>query len=126
MPTFAWPSSPGNSQPYPGYIRHGLASSRTSSGSGTSAGTYARIAKPHSAVSGSSIPANRATGLSAPSAAMMTSPARRCPSLEMTASTLPSPPASTAVILALTGTAPASTAASRSAWSNASRGTMIP
>ena len=105
---------------------HGLASSRTSSGSGTSAGTYARMAKPHRAACGSSIPASRATGLRAPSAAMMTSPARRWPSLEMTASTLPSALRSTAVIRALTPSAPASRAASRSAWSNASRGTMIP
>ena len=105
---------------------HGLASSRTSSGSGTSAGTYARMAKPHSAVCGSSIPASRATGLSAPSAAMMTSPARRWPSPEMTASTRPSALRSTPVIRALTPSARAFRAAARSASSSASRGTMIP
>jgi hypothetical protein len=44
----------------------------------------------------------------------------------MTARTIPSPSVSTAVILAWTGTAPAATAASRSALSKTSRGTTTP
>src|SRR5262249_40290797 len=70
--------------------------------------------------------ARRASGLSAPSAPMMTSAASRRPSLPMTARTIPSPSASTAVILAWTGTAPAATAASRRALSETSRGTPTP
>ena len=54
----------------------------------------------------SSIPASRATGLSAPSAPMMTSPASRWPSPESTAATRPSGPGSAAVIRALTGARP--------------------
>jgi hypothetical protein len=57
---------------------------------------------------------------------MTTSAASRRPSLATTARTIPSPSASTAVILAWTGTAPAATAASRRALSKTSRGTTTP
>ena len=85
------------------------------------------MAKPHRAVSGSSIPASRATGLSAPSAPMKASAASRWPSLVISARTGPPPgDRSTPLTRARMGSAPASMAAVRSASSRTTRGMTTP
>ena len=78
------------------------------------------------AVPVSSIPASRATGLSAPSAPMNASAASRRPSLVISARTGLPGDRSTPLTRARMGSAPASMAAVRSASSRTTRGTTTP